>query len=123
MKKPAPDSDVPGIDQLLASQQITLTPMERKVKAAQIVARVEEMHLEFGFAILNPAQSQAHEMAPGASLAVRREHYLVGRLTLDRIEEAQWVANIVPRSVPVRNSAAKRGRGHPVGEIDRAVMD
>jgi len=93
-------TDIPAIEKVLANQRILLTPLEHKVKDSPELGRLLEVHLDFGFAVLDAGEDQS--LRPGMKLAVRREHHILAKLVVsDAVEEAQSVANIVRDSIPI----------------------
>ncbi len=76
-----------------------LSALQQKVLAMPAIAKVKEFHKNEGFAIIDAGA--AKQITAGMKFDLRRQHFLVGRITVsDSIEDAEAVADVDPQSIP-----------------------
>lgn len=75
-----------------------LTPRQRQVQAAPAIGKVTDYQSEYGFVVFSGGT--AVKVEAGMSFALRRGHSIVGRVTVNAVEEGSAIADIIPASVP-----------------------
>lgn len=94
-------------EQALKAEQETLHFMREKTREVQREERkqnrirmalkmgtVDTVSLEYGFVTFNPESGMIFQ--PGQKLGIRRQSGVLGQVTIDRQQGAQYVANLIP---------------------------
>jgi len=91
------------LDQKLDEQQpnsaVELSELQKKIAEAASLAEVLQIEQEYGFVVISAGEGSG--VSVGQEFALRREHYLVGKVVVAEVKEGTAVANLVEGSVPV----------------------
>jgi len=87
------------LDEQQPSSDVELSDLQKKIVEAASLAEVLQIEQEYGFVVISAGQGSG--VSVGQEFALRREHYLVGKVVVAEVKEGTAVANLVVGSVPV----------------------
>ena len=82
-----------------AKEAAKLTQKQKLIKSAASIAEVMEYEPDLAFVILDGGSNRGLE--PGMQFAIRRDHFIVGRIKIDRVEKNRSVANVSASTIPI----------------------
>ena len=85
------------INRVKESQE--LNPQQKKIKFANSIAKVVAFSEKHAFVILDGGENRGLER--GMKFALRRDHFILGRIEIDSVDESSSVANVALSTVPV----------------------
>lgn len=75
-----------------------LTPLQKRVKEAPSLGKIQDYVAEHGFVTFQVVSDSG--LKPGMQFDLRRDSSVVGRIKIDIIEGTDVIANVDPKSVP-----------------------
>ena len=82
-----------------AKEANKLSQKQKKIKSAASIAEVMEYEPDLAFVILDGGENRGLE--PGMKFSIRRDHFILGRIQIDRVESNRSIANVSSSTIPV----------------------
>lgn len=93
-----PPASSPVAAPVAAAVPGVLTPLQKRVKEAPSLGKVQDFVAEHGFVTFNVVEDSG--LKPGMKFDLRRDAAVVGRITIEAVEGKEVIANLDPKSVP-----------------------
>ncbi|MDG2124905.1 MAG: hypothetical protein P8J87_14480 [Verrucomicrobiales bacterium] len=86
------------IQKVAGVSEVPMTPVQRKIAALPAIARVNQYVPDLGFVALNAGSNV--QLTEGQSYRIRRDNYMVAKITIGTVEETNAIADVEPGSIP-----------------------
>lgn len=86
------------IQKVAGASEVPMTPVQRKIAALPAIARVNQYVPDLGFVALNAGSNV--QLTQGQSYRIRRDNYMVAKITIGTVEETNAIADVEPGSIP-----------------------
>lgn len=86
------------IQKIAGASDVPMTPVQRKIAALPAIAKVNQYVQDLGFVALNAGTNV--QLSEGQSYRIRRDNYMVAKITIGTVEETNAIADVVPGSIP-----------------------
>lgn len=86
------------IQKVAGASEVPMTPVQRKIAALPAIAKVNQYVPDLGFVALNAGANV--QLTEGQSYRLRRDNYMVAKITIGTVEETNAIADVEPGSIP-----------------------